>query len=150
MSPVNAFDAEGHIPYLLDLTQRRMQHDLGELVSSEPYRDLRGSHFRLLSMIPAGGARPSVLAEIAQVTRPALGELVRYLEDRGYVTSEPDASDGRAVIVRLTERGRHAEAAANRAIDELKRSWAREIGADKLSALMDACAALTIRQRVQS
>lgn len=150
MSRVNAFDPETHIPYLLDLAHRRMQQDLEQLVDAEPFPDLRGSHFRLLSMIPAAGARPSALAEIAKVTRPALGELVRHLEDHGYVTATPDASDGRAVIVRLTERGRQAAAAADTAIDKLKRSWAREIGAERLGAMIDACAALTIRQSAGS
>jgi DNA-binding MarR family transcriptional regulator len=143
MTHVNAFDTENHIPYLLDLTHRRMQQDLAELVDAEPFPDLRGSHFRLLVMIPAAGARPSALAEMAQVTRPALGELVRHLEDGDYVTTAPDPSDGRAVIVHLTPRGSRAAAAANEGIDELERSWAREIGADKLAALLDACAALT-------
>lgn len=149
MTRVNAFDAEDHIPYLLDLAHRRMQQDLEQLVNSKPFPDLRGSHFRLLCMIPTPGARPSVLADTARVTRPALGELVHHLEDHGYVITEADPSDGRAVIVQLTTRGRRAAAAANAAIDELKRSWAREIGPERLAALIDACAALTIRQPVQ-
>src|SRR5687768_5871089 len=117
-----------------------MQQDLAATVEASPFPELSGSHFRLLSMIPAAGARPSELAEFAGVTRPALGELVRHLEETGYVTSRPDKSDGRAVIVRLSARGRKAAAAAERAIAKLKRSWAREIGAERLAAMLDACA----------
>ena len=93
-------------------------------------------------MIPDGGARPSALAETAQVTRPALGELVRHLQEHGYLDVEADASDGRAVIVRLSARGRRAAAAADDGIAELRRRWAREIGAARLQAMLDALAAL--------
>lgn len=147
MTFVNGVDTGRHVPYLLELANRRMQQDLALLVDAKPFPELRGSHFRLLSMIPATGARPSALADMAQLTRPSLGELVRHLEEHGYVTSEADPSDGRAVIVALTRRGMQAAAAANRGIAELRRVWAREIGAAKLDALVDACAALTIRRR---
>ena len=146
MIGVKAFVAEDHIPYLIDLVHRRMQQDLAERVNAAPFPELRGSHFRLLGMIPASGDRPSTLAAIAHVTRPALGELVRHLEEHDYVTSEADTSDGRAVIVRLTRRGEQAAAAANKAIAQMRRDWAREIGEDMLNALIDACAALTVRQ----
>lgn len=136
-----------HIPYLLDVAHRRMQLELATLVDAKPFPELRGSHFRLIGMIPAEGARPSVLAETAQVTRPALGELVRHLEDHGYVDVVADASDGRAVIVRLSARGRRAAAAADKAVAELRRRWEREIGASQVEALTEALAALTAPDR---
>jgi DNA-binding MarR family transcriptional regulator len=147
MNGVKVFDVHEHVPYLLDLAHRRMQQDLASIVKADAFPELRGSHMRLLSMIPSTGARPSWLAAIANVTRPALGELVRHLEVHDYVTTDSDPSDGRAVIVGLTPRGKKAAAAANKGIAELKRVWAREIGADRLDAMMDALAAITIGQR---
>lgn len=99
-------------------------------------------------MIPAEGTRPSVLAEIAAMTRPALGELVAHLEEHGYVAVQPDPTDGRAVIIALTRRGRNAAAEAQRAISELKQRWTEEIGSERLDALLASLAALTVdRQR---
>lgn len=144
MSAVNDVIGPGHIPYLLDLAHRRMQQDLADLVDSASFPELRGSHFRILSMIPGEGARPSELAAVAQITRPALGEIVRHLEEHDYVLTTADPSDGRAVIVLPTERGRAAATTARRAITTLRRNWAREIGKPAMESLLDALAALTL------
>ncbi len=144
MADVNPLRIPAHLPYLLDLVHRRMQQDLGEHLDASAFPQLRGSHFRILSMIPPEGARPSVLAATANMTRPALGELVRHLQDHGYVRARADASDGRAVIVHLTSRGKRAAAAAAAAIDRLHRHWAEELGADRLDALVDALTALSL------
>ena len=142
MNMVNTFLEQGHLPYLLDLGLRRMQSDLGRLVGEQTFPDLRGSHFRILSFIPAEGCRPTALALTAQMTKPAVGEIVAHLRDHGYVSVEADASDGRAVVVQLTARGRRAAAVANKAIAELKREWSREIGAERIEALVDALSML--------
>lgn len=147
MTPVNGFEHERSIPYLLDQVHRRMRQDLPANVDASPFDDLRGSHFRLLSMIPKQGARPSNLAEVAGMTRPALGELVRHLEDHGYVTSERDDTDGRAYIVRHTARGRKAAAAAAKGIEALERAWAAEIGNEQFTAMRTALARLTVDRR---
>lgn len=96
-----------------------------------------------MAMIPAQGTRPSALAAAAQMTRPAVGELVAHLREHGYAEVEPDASDGRAVMVHLTRRGRQAAAEVERAVVELKRQWSHEVGAERLQLLLDVLAALT-------
>ena len=144
MTFVNPPSGRGHIPYLLELANRRMQQDLLSIVNPAAFPHLRGSHFRILSMIPPEGARPSALAGFAQITRPALGELVAHLRTHGYVATSADASDGRAVVVRLTRRGKQAAAEANKGIDELKRRWAAEVGSNRLEAMVEVLAALTI------
>ena len=141
MIPVNP-PADLHLPYLIDAAHRRMQQDLALLVDAKKFPELRGSHLRILSMIPAEGARPSALADLARMTRPALGELVAHLREHGFVESQADALDGRAVVLRLTRRGQRAAAAAHAGIAELRRHWADEIGADKVEALIAGLAAL--------
>ncbi len=142
MKLVNRFIEHRHLPYLLDIVHRRMQQDLARVVGVGAFPELRGSHFRLLAMVPAEGARPSELAATAHITRPALGELVRHLEDNGYLESRDDTSDRRAVIVRRTELGDRAAAAADEGIAELRRQWSSEIGEPRFDAMMDALAAL--------
>jgi len=51
------------------------------------------------------GARPTVLAQRAGITKQAISQLVRDLESRGYVEQVADPTDTRAKLVRLTERG---------------------------------------------
>lgn len=98
-----------------------MQQDLHDIVGSAGFGHLRGSHFRILSMIPPQGARPSALADIAQITRPALGELVAHLRTHGYVSTT-----------------------ANKGIEELRRQWSADVGSDRLDAMLDVLADLTI------
>lgn len=147
MTQVNP-EAASQIPFLLSQAFRRMQQDLADLVDSTGFPDLRGSHLRILSMVPAEGARPSALAELAQMTRPALGELVAHLKDKGYLRVRADAADGRAVVITHTPKGRRAAAAAHRGMDDMERRWAQQIGRDRLDALIDALAQLAWRDPV--
>lgn len=144
MTDVNAARFPRHLPYLLDLAQRRMQSDLTAIVDSSPFPELRGSHFRLLSLIPDDGARPSVLADIARITRPALAEAVRHLEENGYVEVQADPADGRAVIVRRTRRGDKAFRAGEAGVAQLRDLWAQDVGEDRVDALIDILRALTL------
>ena len=146
MSSVNPQLAFDHLPYLIDQAHRRMQRDLAQLVDSRRFPELRGAHMKILSMIPSEGTRPSALASTANMTRPALGEIVAHLREHGYVTVKPDPADGRAVIVVHTARGRKAYAAADKGITELRRHWATQIGEDAVAALERALTALAVEQ----
>ena len=149
MTFVNGIPVEEHIPFLLDQAHRRMQQDLGTIVG-DAFPDLRGSHLRLIGMIPAAGARPSTLAAVAGVTRPALGELVGHLQEHGYVTTAEDPSDRRAIIVRLTASGRRAATTVAAAVGRLRDNWTREIGPGQLNAMVAALAALTVERELNA
>lgn len=98
--------------------------------------DLRPPHFPILEYIDRErGSRISYLATHANITAQAMGELVTYLEARGYVERVPDPSDGRAKLVRLTARGQEAYAIAVRLVTELEETWAGYIGVERMAAL---------------
>ena len=144
MDIVNEIPVDDHIPFLIDAAHRRMQQDLARIVGEHRFTGLRGSHLRLIGMVPADGARPSALAAIASVTRPALGELVAHLQEHGYATTREDPSDRRAIIVTLTAEGRRAAKVVARAVAQLRSDWADEVGADRVDALVQTLAALTV------
>ncbi|MEV0360282.1 MarR family transcriptional regulator [Nocardia sp. NPDC050697] len=52
-----------------------------------------------------GPQRLSALTAGEQVTQPAITQIVAKLERDGLVARDPDPSDGRAVLVRITPRG---------------------------------------------
>lgn len=54
------------------------------------------------------GESPARLARAFQVTKGAMTYTLQQLEGHGYVTIEPDPSDARAKIVRMTKKGRRA------------------------------------------
>src|SRR5215467_10332259 len=75
----------------------------------------------IIPLLDAEGARPTVLAQRAGITKQAISQLVRELESRGYVEQVADPDDTRAKIIRLTSQG----VALRRACFEVRREFQR-------------------------
>jgi DNA-binding MarR family transcriptional regulator len=71
----------------------------------------------VMPLLDAKGSRSTVLAQRAGVTKQAMSQLVKLLEQRNYVEQAPDPIDTRAKVVRLTKRG----VALRKACDEIRR-----------------------------
>ena len=57
--------------------------------------------------------RPTEIADQLQISKQSVHELLTHVERQGYITRVPDPTDGRARIVRLTDRGRALEKTIN-------------------------------------
>jgi DNA-binding MarR family transcriptional regulator len=99
------------------------------------HADVRAAHGAVFQFLDDTGTTVSVLAERAQITKQAMAELVLYLENRGYLSREPDPNDGRAKLVRPTERGREVVAIAQGLVPELEERIAAVLGADRVETL---------------
>jgi DNA-binding MarR family transcriptional regulator len=84
-----------------------------------------------------GGVRLTALADRSGLTKQAVGEAVADLERLGYVERIPDPSDGRAKIIRLTERGGRVAAAAEEIFADIERRFAAEVGDERLVEFRD-------------
>lgn len=73
--------------------------------------------------------RITTLAEREGCTQPAISQLVDRLQARGWVVREPDAADGRVVLVALTEQGRQV-------VDGLRSAY-REMLHDHMTRLAE-------------
>lgn len=69
------------------------------------YDDLRLTHNSVLIHVEAQGTRITTLAQRARMTKQGMSKLVKEVELLGYVERVPDPEDGRAQLVRLTQRG---------------------------------------------
>lgn len=99
---------------------------------------IRPPHFPIFEYIDRErGSRVSYLAQHAGVTAQAMGELVDHLVAHGYVERVPDPTDGRARLVRLTERGHAAYGVAASLVTDLERQWSMAMGADEFRQLKD-------------
>ena len=108
------------------------------------YPDIRPTHsVNLFRVIDSDGTRPSELARRAGVTAPAMAEIVRYLESGGYVERVADPTDGRARIVRLTDRGLDACAVAERVFADVEQGWERKLGERRMVQFRQMLAELT-------
>ncbi|HUA06264.1 MAG TPA: MarR family winged helix-turn-helix transcriptional regulator [Solirubrobacteraceae bacterium] len=112
-------------------------------LADTPYSDIRISHGCVFGNIDPDGSRLTDLAERARMTKQSVGEVTSDLEKRGYLERVPDPSDGRAKIIRLTERGRAAQALGVEVIDEIEQEWAERFGAERVAALREALEAIT-------
>jgi DNA-binding MarR family transcriptional regulator len=117
--------------------------DLERRVADTPYSDIRVAHGCVFGNIDPEGTRLTELAARARMTKQSVGEVTSDLEQRGYVERVPDPSDGRAKIIRLTERGRAAQALGLGLIDEIEQEWAERFGAERVTALREALEAIT-------
>jgi DNA-binding MarR family transcriptional regulator len=84
------------------------------------------------------GSRLTDLADASGLTKQAVGEAVTELERVGYLTREPDPSDRRAKIIKLTERGVDAYWTGRRLFAEIEREWAEQLGEDLIAAMREA------------
>lgn len=89
--------------------------EIHDRVAGQGFADLRPVHGFAFARISAGGATTGDLAEHLGVTKQAAAQLVAELVGKGYVLRRPHPHDARARLLELTEAGRAATRAADRA-----------------------------------
>ncbi len=126
-----------HLPRWLEAVSRRMSADLGARLRGQ-FPELRGSHRRILQMIPPEGVRITDLAALAGMTKQSLGEFIDGLERSGFVVSRRHEADARVRIVSRTQSGDAATEETQAAIASVEQQWRAELGADRYDAMLAA------------
>lgn len=90
---------------LLKASRLVNERAVARMQSERASSSVRLSHTRLLPHLDFEGTRITELAERTGVTKQAVAKMIDELEEEGVVRREPDPSDGRAKLVRLTKRG---------------------------------------------
>lgn len=91
-------------------------------------------HGRLMAELDPEGTRPTLLALRLGITKAAVGQLLARLESRGLVERSTDPADGRAVIVRPTDKARKAFSIAREVIAAIEDEWREELGSRSMAA----------------
>jgi DNA-binding MarR family transcriptional regulator len=112
-----------------------MTEELMTRLAERGHPDVRFPHGAVFEFLDDAGTRVVVLAERAQVTKQAMAQLVDHLEAHGYVERIPDPDDGRAKLVRATERGHEVFAIARELMEEIDARLADRLGEAKLNRL---------------
>jgi len=99
------------------------------------FRDMTPAFASLMPLLDADGARPSVLAQRAGISKQAISQLVRELEERGYVEQVSDPTDTRAKIVRLTKLGVALREACQTMRHEINAAALEALGPSRLARL---------------
>jgi DNA-binding MarR family transcriptional regulator len=108
---------------------------LHERLAERGHPEIRPPHGAALQYIDDEGTQVSELARRAHVTKQSMAELVAHLERHGYVERVPDPADGRAKLVRATDRGREVYAIARHAMLEVQERLDARLGAERMATL---------------
>jgi DNA-binding MarR family transcriptional regulator len=81
-------------------------HHMDFGLMGNPYRG-QGRVLKLLKMQPE--ITQKELSDLLDMRPQSLGDLLKKLEQKGYVTRTPSENDKRAMIIRLTEKGANEE-----------------------------------------
>lgn len=119
-----------HLLAALEAANQRAGRDISALIPPDLV-GLRGSYARILDLIADEGSRPVALAGGAWISKQAMSQRLRELEERGWVRLTPDPTDGRATIVRRTAEGDRVRATVLRTVAALEEQWAERVGPDR-------------------
>src|SRR3954470_3959153 len=112
-------------------------------VAAAGFDDVRAPHVTLFRWPGPDGRRPSEVAGDTQLSKQRVNDLLRELEERGYLRLEPDPTDGRARTIRLTPRGRRLHQTAVVVHADVEREWTRALGTRRFAHLRETLDALT-------
>lgn len=143
-APAKIDDPELMLGALLRATYRDLMEEFEPGLAAAGYADVRLTHTPVLQPLSLrrAGMRASELATRAGMTKPSIGYLIEYLEQGGYVERVPDPSDGRAQLVRLTERGWQMSQTGRGLIRRAEARWATLIGQQAVEELRERLQAL--------
>ncbi len=107
-----------------------------EIEDSE-FDDMRPTHACIFRYVRGPGMRLTDIAELANMTKQSVGEIVDDLVERGYVERVPDPADRRAKLICFTARGKEAQEFGFRTFAEIEDRWAERYGADRIAGLRE-------------
>jgi DNA-binding MarR family transcriptional regulator len=99
------------------------------------FEDLGRFHVGMFRYPTAEGKRPTELADLLQITKQSVNDLLRDMEARGYLVLVPDPTDRRARIIRLTPKGHQLEQTTHEAAKAASEAIAEILGQRRYDAL---------------
>ena len=103
---------------------------------------LRAAHTQVFENLDPDGTRLTTLAERAQMSHQAMGEMVDELVRHGYLERLPDPADRRARLIRPSARGRTVLGQAAGQLCLLRQRWESELTGVSVAQVVQALDAL--------
>ncbi|HEU0206207.1 MAG TPA: MarR family transcriptional regulator [Pseudolysinimonas sp.] len=104
----------------------------------------------LATVFRSGPIRPGDLAQREFVSAPTMTRTLRDLERLGLVSRQPDARDGRSILISVTAEGEHEVLRARSTRAELLAELLQQLEPDQVAALRDALPALERLATIES
>lgn len=122
---------------LLRVPSQVIHRRLVTALNEAGFEGFRLPHIAVFSYPGPDGSRPGDLAERAGVSKQAMNQLLRSLEQLGYVEREAADDDGRARVVRLTTRGRDAWELELKVLAKIEEEWRVVLGRQRFEDLKE-------------
>lgn len=120
---------------LLGIPWQAIRRRFEAALAAEGFTDYRPSFENVIRWLGPEGNRITELAEWAGVTKQSMAETVEAMERRGYVERVPDPADGRAKLVRRTDRGWRLNQIAQRVVEQVQAEWRQQLGEENFAQL---------------
>jgi DNA-binding MarR family transcriptional regulator len=120
---------------LLRVPAQSIHRRLISELNAAGFGELRLPHMAVLQFPGPDGVRPGSLAERAGMSKQAMNQLLRSLEDLGYIIRSNAPDEGRARIIRFTKRGRAAYLKIHEILRDIESQWSAELGAKDFAQL---------------
>ena len=118
---------EMFIGALLRVPGQVIQRRIIQELNAAGFRELVVPHMAVLQFPGPDGVRPGMLAERAGMSKQAMNQLLRSLENFGYIVRSDAPNEGRARVVRLTKRGHAAYAKIHEVLRVIESEWSTEL-----------------------
>lgn len=135
VSTVSSREPPSLIGALLRVPSQVIHRQLVAALNEAGFDGFRLPHIAVFSYPGPDGSRPGDLAERAGMSKQAMNQLLGSLERLGYVERGGAEGDGRARVVRLTERGRDAWTTELKALEEIESEWRAVLGDRRFETL---------------
>jgi DNA-binding MarR family transcriptional regulator len=122
---------------LLRVPSQAIHRRLIQGLNDAGFDELRLPHIAVFQFPGPDGTSPSVLAERAGTSKQAMNQLLRSLEDFGYIVRSDAPDEGRMRIVRFTKRGRAAYSKIVEILHEVEQEWSAELGPKDFAQLKE-------------
>jgi DNA-binding MarR family transcriptional regulator len=122
---------------LLRVPAQAIQRRIIKGLNAAGFDELRVPHMAVLQYPGPDRVRPGILAERAGMSKQAMNQLLRSLESLGYIVRSDAPDQGRARIIRFTNRGRAAFSKIYHILRDIEREWSAELGAERFAQLKE-------------
>lgn len=127
----------------LNLLAQAINRRVVKSLHAQGFLDFRPAFHPVFQWCKPEGSRLSDLAEMSGVSRSAMTQLVDVLVNLGYVERVPDPHDGRATLIRRTERGWAVNRIAQQVVEATQEEWSAALGAEVFANVAEALRCLT-------
>jgi DNA-binding MarR family transcriptional regulator len=129
---------------LLTLPVQVIGRRVAAALVEQGFTDYRLTYQPVFQWCQPEGSRLTELAKRAGTTKQSMAEIIDVLEQRGYVERIPDPTDGRAILIRRTQRGWEINRVAREVVEQIQQEWARALGEERFTHLLETLRQLAV------